>query len=170
MNQTEKKNHDKAIEHFKNIGIWEKGMVLHHMDPSLKTTDPGRYHNWNVEDVIPLTNQQHMRLHMRLRMKGVKKTAAQIEAMKAGHRKERRNCNVMIHRVVVKDGIEGVEALVFPSCSAAALHIGCSLQTVYQVASKTQKNRKAMGWSCNYVPTSVSPGKVAEDIVRTYVA
>ena len=172
MKKDEQKKHDLAIEYFKALGYWKPGMVLHHSDPSLKLRDPERYKNWNVEDLVPLTVGQHMRIHMGMKNPlGTKKSAAHVRAMLAGHKKERRNCNVLISRVTVNEnGVEGIEACVFPSCAAAARHIGCSLQLVYQTASKTQHNRTAMGWNCNYVPKSVSVGKVAEDLVKALVA
>lgn len=173
MTKEEQKKHDIAIEYFKARGDWKPGMVLHHVDSSLKLRDPGRYKNWNVDDLVPLTVPQHMRIHMSAKNpKGGKKSAAHVAAMLAGHRKERRNCNILISRVLVDEtGVEnGIEAYVFPSCAAAARHIGCSLQLVYQTASKTQHNRTAMGWNCNYVPKTVSLGKVASDVLKTLVA
>lgn len=171
MTTEERSKHDIAIEYYKARGVWKTGMVLHHTDPSLKLRDPQRYRNWNIDDLVPLTVAQHMRIHMSAKNpKGGKKSADHVRAMVEGHRKERRLCNILIHRVVVNDGVEGIEAFVFPSCAAAARHIGCSLQLVYQVASKTQHNRTAMGWNCNYVPKSVSLGKVAEEVVRSLVA
>lgn len=173
MTKKEKTNHDKAVEYYKSMGIWIEGMVLHHMDPTLKYTDPGRYHEWRIGDVVPMTVEQHLRLHMSLRNPlGHRKSDKHREAMKNGHRMERRECRVMIHRVV-EDGVHGVEAYVYPSCAEAARHIGCSLQLVYQTASRTQRNRRAKGWRCDYVPKSVSLGKVAEDAfdkVRALVA
>lgn len=177
MKKTEKSLHDATYNHYRTLftamGVdWEsQRWVLHHIDPSLRTRDPKRYHEWRIEDVVPLTVEQHLSLHMKLRNpKGSRKSKKHIENMKNGHNNDRRKCNVLIHRVVVQDGAEGMEAYVFPSCAAAAGHIGCSLQLVYQVASKTQKNTRAKGWFCNYVPSSVSLGKVAEDVVKSLVA
>ena len=99
--------------------------------------------------------------------KGRKKTASHVAAMAGGKRKERRACNVLIHRAVYDNGAEGIEAYVYPSCAAAARHIGCSLQLVYQVASRTKQNRRACGWSCAYVPKSVSVGEVAADVLKS---
>lgn len=39
------------------------GYVLHHKDPSWKTNEPERYAQWNVEDLIMLSNEEHTRLH-----------------------------------------------------------------------------------------------------------
>lgn len=158
MTKEETKKHDIAIEYYKALGYWKPGMVLHHTDPTLKLRDPERYKNWNIEDLVPLSVGQHMRLHMSAKNpKGVKKSADHVKAMVDGHRKERRNCNILISRVLLENGVEnGIEAYVFPSCAAAARYIGCSLQLVYQTASKTQHNRRAFGWNCNYVPKSVS--------------
>ena len=178
MTKEEQKKHDETMNHYKNLftsfGVdWDsQRWCLHHIDPNLKHQDPARYHEWRIEDVAPLTIQQHMHIHMKLQNpKGGKKSAFHVRAMVEGHKKERRACNILIHRVVVHDGVEGIEAFVFPSCAAAARHIGCTLQLVYQVASKTQHNRRAMGWSCNYVPKTVSLGKVEEeDMVKSLVA
>nr|DAW56111.1 MAG TPA: hypothetical protein [Caudoviricetes sp.] len=171
MTKEEQKKHDIALEYFKALGYWEPGMVLHHVDPTMKLRDPQRYKNWNIDDVEPLTVQQHMRIHMgKKNPKGVKKSADHVKSMTEGHKKERRSCNILISHVVNENGIEGIEAYVFPSCAAAARHIGCTLQLVYQTASKTQHNRTAMGWNCNYVPKTVALGQVAEDMVRSLVA
>lgn len=39
------------------------GYVLHHKDPLWKKNEPERYAQWNVEDLIMLTNEEHTRLH-----------------------------------------------------------------------------------------------------------
>jgi hypothetical protein len=171
MTREETKKHDVAIEYYKALGLWKEGMVLHHTDPSIKNRDPERYREWNIDDLVPLTIAQHMRIHMAMRNpKGVKRTKERIAAQVAGRRKERRACNILISRVVDENGVEGIESYVYPSCAAAARHIGCSLQLVYQVASKTGYNRRAFGWTCNYVPKTVSLDKVAEEMVKTLVA
>lgn len=170
MTSEERERHDTAVDYFTAIGIWQGGMVLHHLDPTLKQRDPERYHLWRVEDLRPLTVPQHAGLHMRIRNpKGSRKTASHIRAMMAGKRKERRQCNVLIHRLVKGSRSDGIEAYVYPSCSAAARHIGCSKQLVYQVASKTQHNRRACGWICNYVPKNVSVSEVAGDMLQSLV-
>ena len=177
MKKEEQKKHDDTMNHYKTLftqfGVdWDSHRwCLHHVDEEMKYRDRERYHEWNIEDVVPLTVQQHMRIHMSAKNpKGGKKSADHVRAMVEGHRKERRNCNVLISRVVEKDGVEGIEAYVFPSCASAARHIGCSLQLVYQTASKTQHNRRAMGWNCNYVPKTVALGQVAEEMVKSLVA
>ena len=171
MTMAERAMHERAVGYFAGLGIWAEGMVLHHTDPTLKQRDPERYHEWRVADLRPMASRDHQSLHMRLRNpKGRKKTASHVAAMLAGKRKERRACNVLIHRLVNVDGVEGIEAYVFPSCAAAARHIGCTRQLVYQVASRTKSNRRACGWSCNYVPKSVSVGEVAEDVLQSLLA
>ena len=40
-----------------------KGWVLHHKDPTLRHTDINRYNEWRIEDVVPMTNEEHSRLH-----------------------------------------------------------------------------------------------------------
>ena len=170
MTSEERERHDIAVDYFTALGIWTPGMVLHHTDTTLKRRDPARYHEWRIEDVVPLTVPRHAGLHMAKRNpKGVRKSASHVAAMMAGKRKERRQCNVLIHRELHGKGADGIEAYVFPSCSAAARHIGCSKQLAYQVASKTQHNRRACGWNCSYVPKSVSLGKVAGDMLKSLV-
>lgn len=168
MTSDERDRHERAVDYFEALGIWTAGMVLHHTDTTLKRRDPVRYHEWRVEDLRPLTVPRHASLHMAMRNpKGRAKTKEHVAAMMAGKRKERRACNVLIHRVVSGNRAEGIEAYVYPSCSAAARHIGCSQQLVYQVASKTKHNRHACGWICNYVQKSVSLGKVAGDMLKS---
>lgn len=36
---------------------------LHHIDPTMKYFDLSRYAEWNADDVIPMTQSQHMKLH-----------------------------------------------------------------------------------------------------------
>ena len=38
-------------------------MVLHHIDPTLKTKDPERYREWRIDDLVVMTNAEHTRLH-----------------------------------------------------------------------------------------------------------
>lgn len=170
MTNEERERHERAVGYFAGLGIWQAGMVLHHTDTTLKQRDPQRYHLWRVEDLRPLTVPQHASLHMRQRNpKGSKKSASHVAAMLAGKRKERSACNVLIHRAVYDNGADGIEAYVFPSCAAAARHICCTRQLVYQTCSRTTHNRRACGWSCNYVPKSVSIGKVADDMLQSLV-
>lgn len=36
---------------------------LHHIDPTMKYFDQSRYVEWNVEDVMPMTVSEHLKLH-----------------------------------------------------------------------------------------------------------
>lgn len=176
MTMQEQERHDAALAHYRTpiasfgVDVDSQRWCLHHVDATMRQRDPARYHEWRVEDVRPLTVPRHAGLHMAMRNpKGGTKTKAHVAAMIAGRRKERRACNVLIYRLVSGNGTDGIEAYVFPSCSAAARYIGRSLQLVYQTASKTQHNRHACGWICNYVPKSVSLGKVAGDMLKSLV-
>lgn len=55
----------KAWEHFypEGQGDAKEGYCLHHIDPSWRTEDPERYKQWNPEDLVMLTNEEHARLH-----------------------------------------------------------------------------------------------------------
>lgn len=170
MTMAERERHEWAVGYYAGLGIWQEGMVLHHNDTTLKYRDPERYHEWRVEDLRPLTVPQHASLHMRQRNpKGRMKSVYHVAAMAAGRRKERMACNVLIHRVVTESGVEGIEAYVYPSCAAAARHICCTRQLVYQTASRTTRNRRACGWYCAYIPKSVSVGEVAGDVLKSLV-
>lgn len=41
----------------------QRNMVLHHIDPTLKHRDPKRYNKWFIEDLQPMTNSEHRKLH-----------------------------------------------------------------------------------------------------------
>lgn len=36
---------------------------LHHKDSALKTADPDRYHEWRVEDLVPMLKSEHTKMH-----------------------------------------------------------------------------------------------------------
>lgn len=40
-----------------------KGWVLHHKDESLKYKDPERYHQWRIEDLVPMSKSDHRKIH-----------------------------------------------------------------------------------------------------------
>lgn len=63
MKRKSQTNHDKAVKHFKEIGEFEDGMVLHHIDFTMFYFDPDRYVEWNPEDLKPMSQTQHLRLH-----------------------------------------------------------------------------------------------------------
>lgn len=52
-------------------GYAKPGYVLHHKDTTLKYRDPVRYHEWRPEDLVPMTRQDHMKLHHTDAMKNV---------------------------------------------------------------------------------------------------
>ena len=56
-------NHEKAVQHFKQLGEFEDGMVLHHIDFTMFYFDPDRYVEWNPEDLLPMAKSQHLKLH-----------------------------------------------------------------------------------------------------------
>ncbi len=53
------RNHYHAIKYF-NL---QKGYVLHHIDITLKKQNVERYILWLPEDLIPMTKEEHTRLH-----------------------------------------------------------------------------------------------------------
>lgn len=59
-----KTNHEKAVQHFKAIGEFEDGMILHHVDFTMFYFDPDRYIEWNPEDLLPMTKSYHTKLHL----------------------------------------------------------------------------------------------------------
>ena len=76
-----KENHERAWCYFKALGLLpisarKNEWCLHHKDPSLKTTDPQRYNEWRIEDLVPMLKSEHTRLHQL----GRKKTPEQCKA------------------------------------------------------------------------------------------
>lgn len=55
--------HKAASEYF-NL---PKGWVLHHKDTSLIRNDIERYIQWNIDDLVPMTRSDHLKLHSKLR-------------------------------------------------------------------------------------------------------
>ena len=64
MKRKSSANYAKAVQHFKDIGEFEDGMVLHHIDFTMFYFDPDRYVEWNPEDLLPMTKSQHVKLHL----------------------------------------------------------------------------------------------------------
>ena len=64
MRMKSKTNHKKAVQHFKQLGEFEDGMVLHHIDFTMIYFDPDRYVEWVPEDLLPMTKSQHIKLHL----------------------------------------------------------------------------------------------------------
>ena len=52
-------NHKKAAEFFK----LQKGWVLHHIDSAWRYNDIERYIQWNIEDLVMMTREDHQKLH-----------------------------------------------------------------------------------------------------------
>ena len=63
MKRKSSANYAKAVQHFKDIGEFKDGMILHHVDFTMIFFDPDRYIEWNPDDLIPLTKSQHVKLH-----------------------------------------------------------------------------------------------------------
>ena len=64
MTTKSKANHKKAVQHFKELGEFEDGMVLHHIDFTMIYFDLDRYVEWKPEDLLPMTKSQHVKLHL----------------------------------------------------------------------------------------------------------
>ena len=61
-----KRLHDAAWRLFKEAGLIPddgRMWVLHHVDVNLKSADPARYHEWRPEDLVPITQSDHAKLH-----------------------------------------------------------------------------------------------------------
>lgn len=54
-------NHKKAREYF-GIKVGDY-LVLHHKDPDLRHTDIERYIEWRPEDLVVMSNSDHIKLH-----------------------------------------------------------------------------------------------------------
>lgn len=67
MNEhTSKINNRRAWSWFEKHGFKDhRGLVLHHIDTTMKSRDPKRYSEWRPEDLQVMTVQEHRALHMR---------------------------------------------------------------------------------------------------------
>lgn len=89
-------NRDKARQYFISIGAIPKTAkprewVLHHKDIYMKNNNIKQYIQWNIEDLIPMTRKEHLRLHSKLNpsCKGKKLTEEhkqKISNSQKGHR------------------------------------------------------------------------------------
>lgn len=68
----ERINHDKSWAYFVSIGkipvdAKKCEWCLHHVDQKLKYEDIDRYNEWRIEDLVPMTTTEHMKLHAKNR-------------------------------------------------------------------------------------------------------
>lgn len=56
-------NRNLARKHFFGSTSGKPGWVLHHVDETMKERDPERYIQWNIEDLVPMTNSEHVSHH-----------------------------------------------------------------------------------------------------------
>jgi hypothetical protein len=55
-------NMNSARKHFRELGLYKSGMVLHHCYPGCTN-----YEEWNINDLLPMTSEEHTRLHKKAR-------------------------------------------------------------------------------------------------------
>lgn len=94
-NKTYRRNHRRAWDYFVSIGkipmfAKKNEWCLHHKDTNLRVTDPERYNEWRVEDLVPMLKADHSRLHQtgnrnRLGKPSSKETCAKISKALSGN-------------------------------------------------------------------------------------
>lgn len=137
-------NREKAWKHFESLGYTRKGSVLHHKDINLKINDPIRYNQWRISDLIPMTRQEHRRLHMKIQSTSTKRTKEHNNKIKKGL-SEHSTFGKLVQ--ITKDDT----ILVFDSFADAAIYIGCTRQLVSQCTRKCQRNKRAMGYKITLI-------------------
>lgn len=140
----ERQNHRKAWAYFEAHGYANHyKMVLHHVDPNMKARDPERYAQWNPEDLIPMSIQEHRKLHMAIQNpKGKTFTKDHLENLRKSM-----TIRVGIGSKIVKiTGKSGEDVKYFSTYAAAARYIGCSRALVSQCLNEKQANRTACGY------------------------
>ena len=121
-----------------------QGLVLHHIDPTLKSRDPERYNQWNARDLMPMTKQQHRSFHMKLEARRLTRT---------------RQHNAKISQTLREHNIKGkailatisTQAYVFNTLADAARFIGCSKQLLSQCLRPSTANYTARGWTIQLI-------------------
>ena len=151
--KTTNNNWKNAMKYFNDNGMLEgiENPRLHHKDVNLKTDDPERYAEWRIEDLVPMSLKDHMKLHMKLKVKkGTHKSRTQRKRIGAGvkaHNKQFANCLWVLSKTI--DGIE--QRLVFKTCIAAAKAIGVTKQAVSQCTRPNSPTKNVKGWSVSLV-------------------
>lgn len=144
-------SHLKAWKWFEEHGYKQhKGLVLHHIDTTMKSRDPERYNEWRPEDLQVMTVQEHRRLHMKKQTKGVKHTKQHNIKISEGIREQ------LTKGKMVKIHMRPVEAqtLYFSTLAQAADFIGCTRQLVSQCIRDNTHNRRAKGWDISLVDSA----------------
>lgn len=86
-------NHGKAWAYFVYIGkiptdAKKHEWCLHHIDVNLKYDDPERYDEWRIEDLVPMTTKEHIRLHTKDKHLSEETRQKLSEAQKGKHLSE----------------------------------------------------------------------------------
>lgn len=123
----------------------DQTIVLHHIDPLLKYKDYARYDEWRINDVVPMTQADHMRLHH----KGIAMSKA--EYIKRKQNMEYSVKNSVKHRKMIIKATNGKQLVYFNTQQECADFLGCSRQQVYYVMSpKWTSYQKACGWKLSW--------------------
>ena len=87
----------------------------------MKARDPGRYAEWRRGDLVPMTVQEHRRLHMKLEQSRRTRSHDHNGRISEGVKNAERGRTIIISRS---------ETLEFGTMAQAAEYIGCSKQLV----------------------------------------
>lgn len=74
------------------------GLVLHHKDTSMKSRNYKRYAQWRHGDLVPMTVQEHRRLHMKLEQSRRTRTKAHNGRISEGVKNAERGRTILISR------------------------------------------------------------------------
>lgn len=124
-------------------------LELHHLDPNLKYKNYRRYCEYRIEDVIPLSQKEHLRLHKFGKKHSPEHNTNIKNSMKLVACKKKINGKKIVK--LEKDGI----VKYFKTGLAAAKWLKCSRQLVYQVLSEKVEfisYRTAKGWNLSLIP------------------
>ena len=143
-----KTNKQKAYQYFKEHTSLKK-FVLHHIDVDMKQNDPIRYAEWRIEDLVPMTIKDHMRLHMMIRhhdtdkMKRTKKWNANVSKSLYQHNYFQRAGKKW--RLVNPKG--KMLKRIFTKPTQISEYLDCSKQTVYRILNDNYPNKTVFGYS-----------------------
>lgn len=135
-----------AWKYFISKGLAPKdhsGWCLHHKDINLKSSDPVRYHQWRVQDLIPMLVEDHRSYHMHLQQIH----HHQSKSHRANISKGMKNSEIKNKKIM----ISLTTSVIFDTITEAASYIGCSKQLVSQCLRPNRTNKKAKGYKITLV-------------------
>ena len=158
MTNKEKDCKSMAYKHFwpEFNGQCKPGYCLHHKDKNLYFKDNTRYHEWRIEDLVPMTMAEHTRMHASSRTDECKQKLREIMLGKRHSEETRRKISVSTKLALSKLDLSMSDETKkklsiartgkhYPNLSKAKMGHTVDLNTKMKISEKLKRNKNVKG-------------------------